>query len=492
MACSAGCAHVVLVPTPVGGHCIPFFYLASRFAHLGLRVTFLVAEGLVPQLYTHKLFTPHVGLIQREGIEVLSVKDGFSHLGFGPGLMAVFREASEPQLVAGFSEGIATLMSSTKVPAPCCIVSDMLMGWTQIMAAKFNIPRFVLHTQSAANLSLMLHVPTLLSEGRLPLTETNQEKPVEIPGFQVPLPTSELPSDLHPNAMLPNAYETFLRISRRAAEAPIVLVNTFRELEDNVFDALDGLHQNSATPKPKVIPVGPLLPSAAFSTHGDATTVNGTSEELDESIMRFLDSQPRKSVLFITFGTAGILQGEQHIQEIALGLEASGQPFLWTQGPSLMDPNKPTLSQLVPPGFLERTKERGMVVSAWAPQMRILQHLAVGAFLSHCGWNSVLESIAAGLPILAWPQRAEQKMNARFLVDVAKVAVEFQRSEGQKITRREIERVVRLVMQQQEGEALRSNIQSLKEAAARNASSVEGLKAFVSLCEDMCKHRCCT
>ena len=163
MACSAGCAHVVLVPTPVGGHCIPFFYLASRFAHLGLRVTFLVAEGLVPQLYTHKLFTPHVGLIQREGIEVLSVKDGFSHLGFGPGLMAVFREASEPQLVAGFSEGIATLMSSTKVPAPCCIVSDMLMGWTQIMAAKFNIPRFVLHTQSAANLSLMLHVTTHLT-----------------------------------------------------------------------------------------------------------------------------------------------------------------------------------------------------------------------------------------------------------------------------------------------------------------------------------------
>lgn len=64
-------------------------------------------------------------------------------------------------------------------------------------------------------------------------------------------------------------------------------------------------------------------------------------------------------------------------------------------------------------GFLERTKERGMVVSTWAPQMRILQHPAVGAFLSHCGWNSVLESIAAGLPILVWPQRAEQKMNAR-------------------------------------------------------------------------------
>jgi hypothetical protein len=159
MACSAGrCAHVILVPTPVGGHCIPFFYLASRFAHLGVRVTFLVADGLVPQFYASELYKPHVGLIQREGIQVVRVKDGFSHLGLRPGLLATFQESSEPQFVAAFGEHVAALMSSTEFPAPCCIVSDMLMGWTQTLAAKFNIPRFVLHTQSAANLSLMLHV----------------------------------------------------------------------------------------------------------------------------------------------------------------------------------------------------------------------------------------------------------------------------------------------------------------------------------------------
>jgi hypothetical protein len=206
----------------------------------------------------------------------------------------------------------------------------------------------------------------LLAEGRLPLTETNQEKPVEIPGLKVPLPTAELPSDLHPGAMLPNAYETFLRTSRRAGEAPIVLVNTFRELEDDVFAALDELHESSATPKPKAIPVGPLLPSAAFSTHGDATTEAGTTEELDESIMRFLDSQPRTSVLYVAFGTVGILHGEKHIVEIALGLESSEQPFLWTQGPSMTHPDAPSLTQRLPPGLLIAPSPQ--VLTSNAPQ----------------------------------------------------------------------------------------------------------------------------
>ena len=167
MACGGRCEHVIMVPTPFVGHCIPFFYLASRLAHLGVRVTFLVAEGLVPQFYSHSLFTPHVGLIQREGVEVVRVKDGFSHLGFLAGVMPFFKpESSEPVFVASFGESVAALMARTDRPAPCCIVSDMLQGWTQTVAEQFNIPRFVLHTQSATNLSLMLlvlpsHMPLL-------------------------------------------------------------------------------------------------------------------------------------------------------------------------------------------------------------------------------------------------------------------------------------------------------------------------------------------
>jgi len=150
------------MPMPAGGHCIPFFHFAARLVHLGLRVTFLVPEGMVSRFQEDSLFKTHVGEILREYVEVVAVKDGFSQLGRVEGLLAMLRESSEPQLVAAFSEAVAALMSSATWPAPCCIVSDMLMGWTQPLAANFHIPRYVLHTQSAANLSLMLHVHTFL------------------------------------------------------------------------------------------------------------------------------------------------------------------------------------------------------------------------------------------------------------------------------------------------------------------------------------------
>jgi len=156
--CSTSGAHVLLATRPQFGHCIAFFYLAPRLVHLGVRVTFLVVEGLIPRLQNEPLFAAHWSQIQQENIEVVAVKDGFSHLGGWQALLNMLQESSEPQLVAAYSDAVAALMSSTRFPAPCCIISDMLMGWTQEVAAKFNIPSFVLHTQSAANLSLMLHV----------------------------------------------------------------------------------------------------------------------------------------------------------------------------------------------------------------------------------------------------------------------------------------------------------------------------------------------
>lgn len=156
------CEHVILVPMPVWGHCLPFFYLAARLAHLGLRVTFLLPEGHVSSIVGDEFYISHVGEILRENVEIVAVKDGFSLVGGMEGFLGLLRESSEPQLVAAFAESVGVLMSSSsKFPAPCCVISDMLMGWTQTVAKEFDIPRYVLHTQSAVNLSLMLHVQTL-------------------------------------------------------------------------------------------------------------------------------------------------------------------------------------------------------------------------------------------------------------------------------------------------------------------------------------------
>lgn len=158
MGCSPKWVHVVLAPTPAMGHCLPFFHLAARLHYLGVRVTFLVNESLRDDFLAEPLLAEHIGETLRPGgVEVVAVDDGF---GIGgdktKAMFSILKDEHEPEIVAAFSKAMAPLMASTN--PPCCVISDMLMAWTLPLAKKFNVPRYVLHTQSAANLSLYLHV----------------------------------------------------------------------------------------------------------------------------------------------------------------------------------------------------------------------------------------------------------------------------------------------------------------------------------------------
>ncbi|KAM0894712.1 hypothetical protein ACQ4PT_024205 [Festuca glaucescens] len=127
-------------------------------------------------------------------------------------------------------------------------------------------------------------------------------------------------------------------------------------------------------------------------------------------MLQWLDCQPTRSVVYLSFGSAGVLSVEQ-TAELAAGLEASSYRFLWVvRMPSLDDDDDPLA--WLPDDFLERTQDRGLAVSGWAPQVRVLSHPATAVFVSHCGWNSTLESAVYGVPMLAWPLCAEQRMNA--------------------------------------------------------------------------------
>ncbi|KAG0500214.1 hypothetical protein HPP92_000286 [Vanilla planifolia] len=120
------------------------------------------------------------------------------------------------------------------------------------------------------------------------------------------------------------------------------------------------------------------------------------------------------AVLYVCFGSLSILSSEQ-LREVAQGLEAAGHPFVLVV--------RKSGDEWMPEGFEDRVKENGLVVRGWAPQIEILAHRATAGFMTHCGWNSNLEGICAGLPMLTWPLFAEQFYNERFLVDVLKVGV---------------------------------------------------------------------
>jgi UDP:flavonoid glycosyltransferase YjiC (YdhE family) len=186
----------------------------------------------------------------------------------------------------------------------------------------------------------------------------------------------------------------------------------------------------------------------------------------ENDCLQFLIQQPRSSVLYICLGTIFTLPTKQ-LHELAVGLEASGVHFLWViKNPKGEDGNlAPDIATFLPEGFMERTKDRGLVYTSWAPQIQILAHPAVGGFLTHCGWNSIMESISMGVSMIAWPLWADQFLNARFCVEVLNIAIAVDKKET--VGPEEVERVVRLLMEDGTNDIVRKNVKELSKVVGR-------------------------
>ncbi|KAE8657465.1 AP2 domain class transcription factor [Hibiscus syriacus] len=218
--------------------------------------------------------------------------------------------------------------------------------------------------------------------------------------------------------------------------------------------SIKGIQQNpffKKIPTPPFYPVGPIIKQEETLSYTEC--------------LEWLDKQPPDSVLFLKFGSGGTLSFEQQT-ELACGLELSQQRFMWVV-------RKPTDTPGA--GFLNSTRDVGFVVSSWAPQVAVLAIPPTEGFLSHCGWNSALESIVHGLPIVAWPLYAEQRMNATLLAEVMGVAVKAKMEAGE--TGRALSGEKRLrewrgrMMEGEEGKVIRCRVKELKESAAKALNS---------------------
>jgi hypothetical protein len=229
-----------------------------------------------------------------------------------------------------------------------------------------------------------------------------------------------------------------------------------------------------------VYAVGPVL-AATITTPPPA---DAEQQQEEHECVRWLHSQPPASVLFLCFGSARFFTARQ-AHETAHALDRCGHRFLWVlRGPPEHGTKLSSdgdLAELLPPGFSERTKGRGLVWPRWAPQKEILAHAAVGGFVTHCGWNSVLESLWFGVPMLTWPWAAEQHYNAFTLVAGMGVAVamEVRRKEDNFVEAAELERAVRALMGGAEGTTAREKAREMKAASRRGVE--EGGSSYASL-----------
>ncbi|EPS74612.1 lignan glucosyltransferase, partial [Genlisea aurea] len=315
---------------------------------------------------------------------------------------------------------------------PAGFVVDMFCTAMVDVADELGIPSYVFFTCGAATLGLCFHVQGL--KDYLNEDISKFDVPGEffaVPGYRNPFPTNVMPGMLYDKERREDFVES-VRIFRRLKG---ILVNSFLELEE---DAIKFMSEDTRTPP--IYAVGPVLQDS-----GDETR-QGFRE-----IMDWLDEQPDSSVVFLCFGTRGAFDEDQ-VKEIAAGIQRSGHRFLWSlrkpppNGHRGFPSEYENFEEILPAEFLNGN---GKVIG-WAPQAAVLAHRAVGGFVSHCGWNSTLESVWFGVPVAVWPLGAEQQANAFQLVKEFETAVEikmdYRVGSGEKIPAEKIEAAIRELM----------------------------------------------
>ncbi|KAL6629045.1 hypothetical protein ACP70R_028810 [Stipagrostis hirtigluma subsp. patula] len=389
--------HLVMICFPGQGHVNPMLRLAKRIAAKGLLVTFSSTCDVGDKLVASAgVSAGGDGVPVGRGRVRFEFLDDDFHGSELDDLMRHLETAGPPK----FAELLARQADAGR-PVACTVVNPF-MPWAVDVAAGAGVPSAVLWVQSCAVFSLYYHhVHGLVEFPR----EDDLDARFTLPGLPA-MSVADVPSFLLPSNPFKLLADAIIQQFRTIDRAEWVFVNSFTELERDVVAALPGV----TPPPPRLIPVGPLIELEGADGGG---AVRGDLIKAAHECVGWLDAQAPRSVVYASVGSVVVLSAEE-VAEMAHGLAATGRPFLWVV--------RPDTRPLLPEGFLDGAGDRGMVVP-WSPQERVLAHPSTACFLTHCGWNSTLETVAAGVPVVAFPQWGDQCTDAKFLVDELKMGV---------------------------------------------------------------------
>ncbi|XP_043693540.1 mogroside IE synthase-like [Telopea speciosissima] len=414
--------HVLVFPFPAQGHINPMLQFCKRLASKGLKVT------LATTLFITKIAHNEVSNIRVEGIS-----DGFDEGGM--------KEAESPyaylerfQIVA--PQSLAELIEkqeSSGYPFRC-LIYDSMMPWALEIAKRFGLVTASFFTQSCANDAIYYNVKKGL------LSIPVEGPTVSLPGLPI-LGIHDLPAFIYNWESYPPFLELVLNQFQNVEKADCLLINTFDKLEDEVLKWMSKLYP--------IKTIGPTMPLIYLDNRVEDDKDYGLSlfQPSKETYMDWLNMREAGSVIYVSFGSFAEL-GDEQMEELALGLKSSNHYFLWVVRKS--EENK------IPKSLVEAKSEKGLVV-AWCSQLEVLAHNAVGCFMTHCGWNSTIEAVSLGVPMIAMPQLADQTTNAKFVEDVWEVGVRVKLDEKGIARREEIEQCVKEVMEGDRREQIKKN-----------------------------------
>ncbi|KAL8215620.1 hypothetical protein R6Q57_022457 [Mikania cordata] len=394
--------HVVCVPAPPQGHLNPMLKLAKILHSKGFFVTFVNTEF------------NNQRLLRSQGSDSLCDFPLFHFETIPNGLPppenpdvsqdtpSLFKSLYEHGL--GPFKSVLAKVSALYSPVTC-IVADFCMGFTRLAADELGIPEVLLWTAGPGSLICYDHFPGLIQTGLMPL----KDKSYVANGYMytvvdcIPTMPGIHLKDIPFFVRMLNPGDEFVvefmhRELERAKTLSGVIFNTFDELERDVLDVL-------SLKLPFCCGIGPLHLLESNIVNRSLDSVKSNLWKEDPKCLEWLDTKESCSVIYVNFGSITVMTNEQLV-EFCWGLAKSNQSFLWIIRPDLVIGD----SAVLPPEFLVETSSRGLLAS-WCSQEQVLNHSSIGGFLTHSGWNSMIESVSSGVPMICWPFFADQQTN---------------------------------------------------------------------------------
>ncbi|XP_078427870.1 7-deoxyloganetic acid glucosyltransferase-like [Wolffia australiana] len=439
--------HVLIFPLPLLGHISPVLQLAEVLSLRGIRVTVLTTDHVKRRLGSDDENRP----MGRKRFSLLSIPDGLpaDH----PRSAGQFLEVLRSLMVNSRHAYRDVLVSSCKIsktPPVTCAIVDGLMPFAAEVAEEEEIPFIVFRTSGPCSFWAYFSVPKLIEAGELPFPEEcdMDELVRSVPGMETFLRRRDLPTICRVRDANDAHLQALSSSTQRTTRARGLIFNSIEQL-----DAALLTHINSCCPRTYTIgPIGELLRSLDCSV--------GSPPEWwreDRSYAAWLDAQPSKSVVYVSFGSLTVLRRSQ-ILEFWHGLVSSGYRFIWAVRPDLLDGAGDVAAELK-----AWTEEKGCVVE-WVNQTAVLAHPSVGAFLTHSGWNSTLEGICAGVPMICWPFFFDQMVNSRFVSEVWRIGLDMKDT----CDRGTVAKMVKQAMEGESAEEMRRNVGRLSEMARQS------------------------
>uniref|UniRef100_A0A1D1Z3V9 Glycosyltransferase n=1 Tax=Anthurium amnicola TaxID=1678845 RepID=A0A1D1Z3V9_9ARAE len=461
--------HVLVVPLPAQGHITSMLKLAELLSLSGMRVTFLNTH------YNHRLLLRFSALrdrlARRPCLHLRSIPDGLPddnpRTADRMGEFVLSLRATWPSVLREL-----LLADPEGEPPVTCIVGDGFLDFAVDVAEELGIPIIAFRTSSACSVWAYYCIPNLIATGRFPFQDgcDLDELIACVPGMESFLRRRDMPSFCRVKDVADRAMQFVNGATQSTTRFRGLILNTTEFAEASVLTHI-------RAHLPTTYPIGPVhallktVESSSAAEGGGAASSNSASLWQEErTCMDWLDTRPPASVVYVSFGSVALLKRDQ-LLEFWHGLVNCGYHFLWVARQGLVEDED---GSGVPEKLAEATRERGFLVG-WAPQLEVLAHPAVGCFLTHSGWNSTLESMWAGVPMVCWPYFGDQQINSRFVSEVWGIGLDMKDT----CDRLFVEKAVREVMAGEGATRMRDAASEMAKMTRESAG--EGGSSYVNL-----------